>query len=973
MASQTIDLGDGPDINVGFDPAVQIDSSFIEGGGEAYLRFVRNQVGSVHIRLSASQTEAVEEGAPHFTTAFEIYASAFTFTSAGGTSIVLKGPNHADNSFPDPDNLYLWTPDNSADWNIFANAVQTSGNLTLTLNDGGFAVPTAPDPPTLLTIDDSQIQVSFSAPSSDGGAAITEYLIRSRIVGEADWNTTITLTPPAPTSLTLDSTPKGTLNDAVPRTLIPIPTDPTTTIGSLTSGAEYEIQVGARNSAGDSPWSASARATTQEGTSEEVVRAVITAGEANNWYSIFGIQDIGSFTGDMLVETIGANEFSINRVWWTANANGDLRLNRNPANVARGDNTDFNIYFGTDGPGEDYSIYAVIGEEVVEVPVTQRRSIGPHYINLTPTAAQATILSTVNVGDEITFAIGRNIVFDDTPVTIEYSIEGVTAGIPSIPDIAIDIVNPIEYSVEGVATGILSLPNIAIEIINPTITIEYTVENILVGIPSLSEPAIEILPGTVEVVRAIITVGEDNNWFSVFDSESVGSFTGDMLVTSVGDNELNIDRVWWTNNDNNDFRLNRNPGNVTHGDDTDFSQYFAVDGPGSDYSIYIQIGSEVVEIPATQRRSIGPHYINLTPTAAQTVILNTVSANDLVTFVIGRGVTFADPPITIEYSVEGITTGIPVFSDTAITVIIPTVSIEYAVENITTGIPIVSDLAIEIVNPIEYSIEGVTAGTPTLPDIAIEITNPAITIEYSVESITSEPVSLSEIVIEITEPPIEPVTFRAIGGKLTSKYVVQIKERILNHIPVFYSESEIINNIYNAIAPELELLLNYVSTPDYNYDNVNEDIKREMDEYLANTIGWGFERLINQFFVISANDFLDEYVQIYGTVVESDYIRLRNKLLLYSAVNKSNNQYELEQDLRFIGEDIISNINIQYPLYTINITLNPLGDAESLAIIQRQFDKILPSHMLVNISTSSLSLDSMPQGTINDLIPHTLG
>ena len=209
-------------------------------------------------------------------------------------------------------------------------------------------------------------------------------------------------------------------------------------------------------------------------------------------------------------------------------------------------------------------------------------------------------------------------------------------------------------------------------------------------------------------------------------------------------------------------------------------------------------------------------------------------------------------------------------------------------------------------------------------------------------------------------------------GMLGLKYVTNVKERILDHIPIFYSEGKIISDLYDAIAPEFELLSNYVSTPDYNIENINKDIKVEIDEYINNTIGWGFERLINQLFVISANDFLGDYVRLYGTSLESNYIRLRNKLLFYSSLNRANNQFELQQELDLIGTNLIDSIDILYSVYTIIITLNPLTDEEILLITQRQFNKILPAHMLVTISVLSLTLNNSPPGTLDDVFSYTI-
>ena len=149
-----------------------------------------------------------------------------------------------------------------------------------------------------------------------------------------------------------------------------------------------------------------------------------------------------------------------------------------------------------------------------------------------------------------------------------------------------------------------------------------------------------------EVARMLITVEDDaNKWYSIFGGEDLGSFVGDAIVNDTGsiNTDLRIDRVWWTNNANRDFRLNRNPNGAVHGTDSDFSQYFGSTGPGADYSVYVRIGSTVYEIPVTQRRSIGGHYLNLTLDAADAAVFNSVSVGDTVAVVIGRNLTFTPP------------------------------------------------------------------------------------------------------------------------------------------------------------------------------------------------------------------------------------------------------------------------------------------------------------------------------------------
>ena len=117
----------------GWSGAALIDPALIEGGGTAYLRFIRRIGNNFQVRLSATATADPENVGPEFTEAFETADSAFTF-AAGGSTLVLKGPGNADNSFADASEPYFWSPDNGAamsSW--FASAV---GDFTLTLTDG---------------------------------------------------------------------------------------------------------------------------------------------------------------------------------------------------------------------------------------------------------------------------------------------------------------------------------------------------------------------------------------------------------------------------------------------------------------------------------------------------------------------------------------------------------------------------------------------------------------------------------------------------------------------------------------------------------------------------------------------------------------------------------------------------------------------------------------------------------------------
>ena len=131
MATQVLELtGLGGE---GWSGAALIDPALIEGGGTAYLRFIRRIGNNFQVRLSATATADPENVGPEFTEAFETADGAFTFT-AGASPLVLKGPGNDDNSFADADEPYFWTPDNSAAMSSWF--ASTLGNFTLTLTDG---------------------------------------------------------------------------------------------------------------------------------------------------------------------------------------------------------------------------------------------------------------------------------------------------------------------------------------------------------------------------------------------------------------------------------------------------------------------------------------------------------------------------------------------------------------------------------------------------------------------------------------------------------------------------------------------------------------------------------------------------------------------------------------------------------------------------------------------------------------------
>ena len=116
----------------------------------------------------------------------------------------------------------------------FINSASLFFDVTITiLDDDG--TPSAPAAPA-LTAGNAQLSVQWSAPTDDGGVAITDYDVRHRPTTPSDSSWT-------ELADTTDSTAT------------------TATISSLTNGTVYEVQVRAQNENGAGDWSASAEAT----------------------------------------------------------------------------------------------------------------------------------------------------------------------------------------------------------------------------------------------------------------------------------------------------------------------------------------------------------------------------------------------------------------------------------------------------------------------------------------------------------------------------------------------------------------------------------------------------------------------------------------------------------------------------------------------------------------------------------------
>ena len=592
-----------------------VDASLVPpGSGNVYLRRLR--IGSsqnVRLDFADSPTGDYSAAGPELTEAFEGYVSAITVV-AGSEQLVLPGPGHSSNAFPWHTDPYFWTSPTTINIQTFiadfrALSAADKAATQLTLSDG--TQPTTPGQ-------------SRSASISINTGVPTVEIQATRSAGVAPTGVHINTIPPKP---------------------------------------------------------------------NEVARFLITAEESNKWYSRFGSEDIGEVEGDVRLFA-GAQNLDIDRVWAGAGSNNDFRINRNPAGTAYGTNADLNIYFGAGGLGEGKVICVAIGDEILAITLDQIRSIGPHYINLTPTAAQSNVLNTVATGDKINIVIADD---DAAPQTRQASVS-ISTGVPTAEAHATRgavaqrtgtvVVRTGAPRVNAQAERVLPTRSASIVIVTGTPTASIQANRVLPVVPPTPTPtptrsasvaavtgapivSIQanrtppvtpigvnlntIPPKNNEVARFLITTEETNNWYSSFGIQDIGTVEGDRRLFE-GTQNLDIDRLWWTSNANNDLRINRNPANVAYGTDADLNRYFGADGPGAGKSICVAIGDAIIEITLSQVRSIGPHYINLTPTAAQIAVFNTVAVGSKINVVI------ADSSIQTRLGTVAVVTGAPVVS-----------------------------------------------------------------------------------------------------------------------------------------------------------------------------------------------------------------------------------------------------------------------------------------------------------------------
>ena len=185
----------------------------------------------------------------------------------------------------------------------------------------------------------------------------------------------------------------------------------------------------------------------------------------------------------------------------------------------------------------------------------------------------------------------------------------------------------------------------------------------------------------------------------------------------------------------------------------------------------------------------------------------------------------------------------------------------------------------------------------------------------------------------------------------------QLETRMIQYLPNFYWNSKVLESIFRSVSPELTLFFRLTETQ-------NSQSDAELTNYLNNDIGWGYERLINQLFLITANHKLDKFRDIFQ--VQTDvptYRDLRSRLLLFSRQSETNTPKELENEIVIIGT--VTAFVQDYANYNITITVFVTNFSFQEAVFER-VNKIRPAHIGGTVSFYTCALDDSPPCELDD-------
>ena len=376
-----------------------IDSALISDGSTQYLRqfevraFTSGQMtGQVVARANPTDSGTGFSSTPDFTADWENFASA-VILEAGGLSLTLTGPNHTnvDSTSDDTEPYSYFYSESSSYRTAIASFItafvaltqEQKDATTITLRDDDdtdliptFGASTVPN----QTYTQNTAIATLQLPSATGGAGTLVYSTSALPAG-LNFNENLRR---------ITGTPTATGTTAMIFTVTDDDGDTDTIAFTITVNAPVTgITI---NSIPDK--------------TGEVVRALITAGASEKWYSRQGAENIGSLSSDSDVEI--ASDLIISRIW-NVKVSDVFRMNDEGAGH-------FGDTFSAGGAGADATIYFVTPYGDVELPMSSLHTArGSNYLNHRLTAAERTILDQVVEDDLVNFVIAGFVESDLVP------------------------------------------------------------------------------------------------------------------------------------------------------------------------------------------------------------------------------------------------------------------------------------------------------------------------------------------------------------------------------------------------------------------------------------------------------------------------------------------------------------------------------------------------------------------------------
>ncbi len=182
--------------------------------------------------------------------------------------------------------------------------------------------------------------------------------------------------------------------------------------------------------------------------------------------------------------------------------------------------------------------------------------------------------------------------------------------------------------------------------------------------------------------------------------------------------------------------------------------------------------------------------------------------------------------------------------------------------------------------------------------------------------------------------------------------------RNMGRMPQFYQDSEFLKRFFKAIGPEFDIfsvLLEFYHV-------------REIVRVINNEEGWGFEKLVGQRFVTTANRYLSKWADLLEITEDpNSYIKTKERLKVILERKVTNTPSDLKDMISILSDVPRSNVAIteNFAAYSVIVAIKFNEDTGLEAFIEDKVRDTMPAHLSITVSFFVCSLD--------DAVPCELG